>query len=171
MEESLDRAVRRTLRKKSSLAVLMIDVDHFKSLNDTFGHEAGDAALQSLGALLKGHFRAEDVVCRYGGEEFTVIMPEASKQSAEQRANALCEAAKQMVVQHRGQPLRSISLSIGIAAFGEHGESGESLISSADTALYAAKTAGRDRVVVAKIPENQSPGWAKQSLNLPSSGR
>jgi diguanylate cyclase (GGDEF)-like protein len=153
MEESLDRELRRVQRKNSSLVVMMIDVDHFKSLNDMFGHEAGDAALRSLGVLLKGHFRGEDVVCRYGGEEFTVIMPETSTQAAQQRANALCESSKQMVVQHRGQPLRSISLSIGLAAFGEHATSAEPLLRAADSALYMAKKQGRDQVVIAEIPD------------------
>lgn len=93
MEESLDRQLKRAVRKNSSLAILMIDVDHFKSLNDTFGHEAGDAVLRSLGTLLKAQFRGEDIVCRYGGEEFTVILPEASIDVARQRSSALCEAS------------------------------------------------------------------------------
>jgi diguanylate cyclase (GGDEF)-like protein len=149
MEESLDRELKRAVRKSSSLAVLMIDVDHFKSFNDTFGHESGDAVLRCLGTLLKAQFRGEDIVCRYGGEEFTVILPEASTDVARQRSSALCESSKQMLVQHRGQPLRSISLSIGIAVFGEHGTSGDSLLRASDAALYRAKAQGRDQVVVA----------------------
>ena len=149
MEESLDRELRRALRRNSSLGVLMIDVDHFKNLNDTFGHEAGDAVLRSLGAMLKAHFRGEDVVCRYGGEEFTVILPDASREAANQRSSALCESTKQMLVQHRGQPLRAISLSIGVAIFGEHGTTADALIRAADSALYQAKERGRDQVVVA----------------------
>jgi diguanylate cyclase (GGDEF)-like protein len=149
MEESLDRELRRTVRKQSSLGILMIDIDHFKNLNDTFGHEAGDAVLRSLGTLLKGHFRGEDIVCRFGGEEFTVILPEASTSVARQRASELCEAVKQMLVQHRGQPLHSISLSIGVAVYGEQGTTADSLISAADSALYLAKKQGRDQVVVA----------------------
>jgi diguanylate cyclase (GGDEF)-like protein len=149
MEESLEREVRRSVRNASSLGILMIDVDHFKNLNDTFGHDAGDAVLRSLGSLLKAHFRAEDILCRYGGEEFTVILPEASAQIAFQRASSLCESAKQMLVQHRGQPLRSISLSIGLAIYGEHGTAADLLIRAADSALYCAKQEGRDRVVIA----------------------
>jgi diguanylate cyclase (GGDEF)-like protein len=149
MEESLDRELRRTIRKNSSLGVLMIDVDHFKKLNDSFGHEAGDAVLRSLGALLKTYFRGEDIVCRYGGEEFTVILPEALAEVARQRSIGLCEAAKQMLVEHRGQPLQSISLSIGVAIYGEHGTTADALVSAADSALYLAKKDGRDRVVVA----------------------
>jgi diguanylate cyclase (GGDEF)-like protein len=149
MEESLDRELRRTARKKSSLGVLMIDVDHFKKFNDTFGHEAGDVVLRSLGALLKTHFRAEDIVCRYGGEEFTAILPEALGDAAQQRSTELCKSAKQMLVQQRGQALPSISLSIGIAIYGEHGTTADALVRAADLALYIAKNEGRDRVVVA----------------------
>jgi diguanylate cyclase (GGDEF)-like protein len=155
MEESLTRELKRAVRRNSPLGILMIDVDHFKSLNDTFGHEAGDAALRSLGQLLQNGFRAEDIVCRYGGEEFTVILPESSREVAWQRSSELCAAAKQMVVQHRGQPLRSISLSIGIAIFGEHGMTVDSLISAADSALYLAKERGRDQVVLNDPPERE----------------
>ncbi len=156
MEESLDRELRRAARKNSSLSVLMIDVDHFKNLNDNFGHEAGDAALRTLGVLLKDHFRGEDIVCRYGGEEFTVILPETSREAARQRAAALCEASKHLLVQHRNQPLRSISLSIGVAISGEHGASADALIGAADSALYLAKMRGRDQVVVAEAKEGQN---------------
>jgi diguanylate cyclase (GGDEF)-like protein len=163
MEESLDRELKRAVRKSSSLAVLMIDVDHFKSFNDTFGHEAGDAVLRCLGTLLKAQFRGEDIVCRYGGEEFTVILPEASTDVARQRSSALCEASKQMLVQHRGQPLRSISLSIGVAVFGEHGTSADSLLRASDAALYLAKRQGRDQVVVAdSLGQNSHNSPAEQ---------
>jgi len=150
MEESLDREIKHAIRKKSTIGILMIDVDHFKNLNDTFGHEAGDAVLRSLGTLLKSHFRGEDIVCRYGGEEFTVILPEASTDVARQRSSELCEAVKQMLVQHRGQPLNPISLSVGVATYGEHGTSAEVLVRAADAALYLAKKQGRDQVVVAQ---------------------
>ena len=149
MEESFGRELRRAARKQSTLGVLMIDIDHFKNLNDTFGHEAGDAVLRSFGTLLQDHFRAEDIVCRYGGEEFTVILPEASLEGAQERSVDLCQAAKKMLVQHKGQMLRPISISIGLAVLGAHGTAAEELLSAADSALYAAKQQGRDRVVVA----------------------
>jgi diguanylate cyclase (GGDEF)-like protein len=156
LEESFNRELRRATRKQSALSILMIDVDHFKNLNDTFGHEAGDAVLRSLGTLLKEHFRAEDIVCRYGGEEFTVILPETDLEAAHQRSNELCQAAKQMLVQHRGETLRSISLSVGVAIFGEHGTTADSLLHAADAALYLAKKQGRDRVVIADRGEQLS---------------
>jgi diguanylate cyclase (GGDEF)-like protein len=161
MEESFDRELRRATRKQSTLGILMIDVDHFKSLNDTFGHEAGDAVLRSLGSFLQQHFRAEDIVCRYGGEEFTVILPETTLEAARHRATELCQAVKQMLVQHRGQVLRSISLSVGIAISGEHGSTADSLLHAADSALYLAKKQGRDRVVVDKKEQVKQvpPSW------------
>jgi diguanylate cyclase (GGDEF)-like protein len=149
MEESLDRELKRVSRKNSSLGVLMIDVDHFKILNDTFGHEAGDAVLRSLGSLLITHFREEDIVCRYGGAEFTVILPETSAEVVQKRSSDLCEAIKQMSVQHRGLPLRSVTLSIGVATYGEQRTTADSLLRAADSALYLAKKQGRNQVVVA----------------------
>jgi diguanylate cyclase (GGDEF)-like protein len=158
MEESLDRELKRASRKKSSLGVLMIDVDHFKNLNDTFGHEAGDAVLRSLGSLLKTHFRGEDIVCRYGGEEFTVILPETSREVAQKRSSELFEAIKQLSVQHQGQLLPSVSLSIGVAMYGEQGTTPDSLLRAADSALYLAKKRGRDQVVFASAVNEHAKG-------------
>lgn len=149
MEESLDRELRRATRNKSSLGVVMLDVDHFKRFNDTFGHEAGDSVLQALAVLFRTHFRGEDIVCRYGGEEFAFILPDASLEMSRQRTEQLREAAKQMIPQFRGQPLEPVTLSIGVASFPENGASGETLLRTADAALYRAKSQGRDQVVIA----------------------
>ena len=159
MEESLERELRRATRKKSGLGVMMLDVDHFKRFNDTYGHEAGDAVLRILGNLFLSHFRGDDIVCRYGGEEFTVILPEASPESCYQRAEQLRDAARQAVAQIHGQALDRVTLSIGIASFPEDGSSGEALLRAADSALYRAKQEGRDRVVRASVlkPEQPAP--------------
>jgi diguanylate cyclase (GGDEF)-like protein len=149
MEESFEQELRRAARKQSALGVLMIDIDLFKNLNDTLGHEAGDTVLRSFGALLKDHFRTEDIVCRYGGEEFTVILPETSLEATHERSLELCNATRQMLVQHKGQTLRPISISIGVAILGEHGTTSDTLLAAADSALYLAKKQGRDRVVIA----------------------
>ena len=148
MEESLDRELRRAKRKNSDVGVMMLDVDHFKTFNDTFGHEAGDAVLRSLGTLLREQFRGEDITCRYGGEEFTIILPDASSQITQQRAEQVREAAKRNLVQLRGQSLGPISLSVGVSSFPINGATGEALLRAADAALYRAKEAGRDRVMV-----------------------
>jgi diguanylate cyclase (GGDEF)-like protein len=149
MEESLDRELRRSMRKKSHLGVMMLDIDHFKRVNDTFGHEAGDAVLQTVANFLRSQLRGEDVVCRYGGEEFTLILPEASIEGTHQRAQQLREAVKRAIPSFRGQRLEAVNLSIGVAAFPENGTTGEELLRTADSALYQAKQQGRDRVVVA----------------------
>jgi len=151
MEESLDRELRRASRKKCSLGVMMLDVDHFKRFNDTFGHEAGDCVLRFLGNLLRSQFRAEDVVCRYGGEEFVVILPEASLEMTRERAIQLCNAAKESIIEFRGQTLERVSISIGVSCYPKNGTTGDSLLRAADAALYRAKAEGRDRAVVAQL--------------------
>ncbi len=149
MEESLERELRRAARKNCPLGVMMLDVDHFKRYNDTYGHEAGDSVLRALGNLFRTQFRGEDVVCRYGGEEFTIILPEASLEVTQLRAEQLRESAKQIVAQLRSQSLETVSLSIGVSSFPENGSTGEALLQAADAALYRAKEEGRDRVLVA----------------------
>jgi diguanylate cyclase (GGDEF)-like protein len=149
MEESLDRELRRSIRKEAPLAVMMIDVDHFKQFNDSFGHEAGDVLLQSLAQMFRSQLRAEDIACRYGGEEFTLILPEASLESAGERAQQLCRTARVTDVQYRGQILQRISISIGLACYPRHGSTREALLGAADAALYRAKDEGRDRVISA----------------------
>lgn len=149
MEESLTREIRRTERKQQPLSIIMIDVDHFKRFNDTFGHEAGDAVLRELGKFLKRYVRESDIACRYGGEELTLILPESSLEVTVARAEQIREGAKQLNVQHRRQSLGAITLSLGVACFPQHGLTGEAVIHAADAALYQAKAQGRDRVISA----------------------
>ena len=149
MEESLDRELSRAVRKNSPLSLMLIDVDYFKRFNDTFGHEAGDMVLRSLGSLLQTQLRREDITCRYGGEEFIVILPDAALDSTRQRGEQLREATKGLVTEFRGQALGKITLSIGVATFPQNGTTVEDLVEAADAALYQAKKQGRDRVVLA----------------------
>jgi diguanylate cyclase (GGDEF)-like protein len=149
MEESLDREVRRAARHRRELGVIMLDLDHFKSFNDTSGHEAGDTLLRGLAGLLQTRIRAEDIACRYGGEEFTVILPDASLDVTRQRAEQLRDRAQHLTVDYRGQLLGPLAISLGIAVFPQHGATGEELLRAADAALYRAKHEGRNRVVVA----------------------
>jgi len=150
MEESLELELRRASRNQRPLGVIMTDLDHFKHFNDTFGHEAGDTLLRELGALMQTNIRGEDIACRYGGEEFTLIMPEGSLEVTRQRADFLREAIKHLDIQHRGQPLGRITASMGVAVFPEHGRTGKGLLEAADSALYWSKNEGRDRVTTAK---------------------
>jgi diguanylate cyclase (GGDEF)-like protein len=149
LDETLRRELLRAERAKLPVAVIMLDVDHFKRFNDTYGHDAGDAVLRSLAGLMQKHARGGDILCRYGGEEFAMIMPEMSCAAAAQRAERLLEATRLLTVEHGGRPLGRVTLSAGVALFPDHGAEGPALLQAADSALYAAKKAGRDRVVVA----------------------
>jgi diguanylate cyclase (GGDEF)-like protein len=150
MEEALNQQLSRVTRQLHPLGLIMIDIDHFKNFNDTHGHAAGDALLRELGRLLQSHIRGGDVACRYGGEEFLLIMPDASLEAAHQRAVLLQQEAKKLRVQDAGQSLDGITLSLGVAIYPEHGRSIDSVLRAADAALYRAKQEGRDRVVVAE---------------------
>lgn len=148
MEESLERELRRAVRKQGYVGVMMVDVDHFKRFNDSFGHDAGDALLRELAKIFKSHFRGEDIVCRYGGEEFTIIMPDANLESTFERGEQLRKAASNAVAEYRGRPLDRVTLSIGVAAHPDKGSTVDSLLRAADSALYRAKEQGRDQVVL-----------------------
>ena len=151
MESALERELHRAHRRKSKLAVMMIDVDHFKAFNDTFGHEAGDAVLREVAECLRVTTRAEDVVCRFGGEEFIMILPETSAEVAGERAVLIRKRIGEIQMHFRGDPLRKISVSVGISLYPEVGTSGEDLIREADKALYSAKALGRDRIEINQV--------------------
>lgn len=142
----------RAKRAGEHLALLVIDVDHFKKFNDNFGHDAGDAVLQTLGRVLTKSVRTSDVACRYGGEEFLVILPDAVAQEALRRAEALRNDVRGTAVVQGGRRLERVTISVGVATFPEHGSDRESLIAVADDALRRAKAEGRDRVVGAAAP-------------------
>ena len=150
MEESLALELRRAVRNQRPLGVIMLDLDRFKHFNDSYGHDAGDTLLRELGTLLQTNIRGEDIACRYGGEEFTLILPEGSADVTQQRAEALREAIKHMDVLHRGRPLGRITASLGVAIFPEHGRTAEALLLAADAALYQSKDFGGDHVTTAK---------------------
>ncbi|MBV6895239.1 diguanylate cyclase [Xanthomonas euvesicatoria] len=128
------------------LSVLMLDVDHFKQFNDSQGHAGGDLLLAAVGELLLTRLRAEDVACRYGGEEFTVLLPEADGEEAMRVAEQIRSYIAALAVSDGARALPKVTASIGVASFPADGEQGASLIQKADAALYRAKHAGRNRV-------------------------
>ncbi len=150
-DKSLEREVNRAERKQQSVGILLIDIDHFKQFNDTFGHHVGDIVLRELGLFLKRQIRGSDIACRYGGEEFTLILPEASLDATMARAEQLREGVKHLNVQHHRQPLGAITISLGAACFPFHGLTGTAMLEAADAALYRAKKEGRDRCCTACI--------------------
>jgi diguanylate cyclase (GGDEF)-like protein/PAS domain S-box-containing protein len=153
LEESLERELQLAARKKQSVAVLFLDLDHFKRFNDTFGHDAGDMVLQSLADMFRKFFRGTDICCRYGGEEFAIVLPESSCQDAAIRADELRAAVKNLRLQYKGQTLGRLTVSAGIAVFPEHGSTCAELLKIADECLYESKARGRDIVTLA-LPQN-----------------
>jgi diguanylate cyclase (GGDEF)-like protein len=148
MEIALDRELRRAERQKKPVTVMMLDVDHFKKFNDTFGHEAGDMVLREVAETMRLFVRSDDIVCRYGGEEFVIILPELATEAAMERAEVLRRLIGEISLQHRGQTLRQITISIGVAVYPHHGDAPDILLRAADRALYEAKHQGRNRVVL-----------------------
>jgi diguanylate cyclase (GGDEF)-like protein/PAS domain S-box-containing protein len=145
LEVSLKREFARAAREKSSVAVVMLDVDHFKQFNDAHGHDAGDIALRQIARVLMENCRVADLPCRFGGEEFAVVMPGATRESTIVWAERLLEKVRGMRVVADGVALPRLTVSVGVALFPEHGVETAEVIGAADAALYAAKDAGRDR--------------------------
>jgi diguanylate cyclase (GGDEF)-like protein len=149
MEIALERELRRAIRQQKPVAVLMVDVDHFKNFNDTFGHEAGDNVLRQVAESLRQAVRSEDIVCRYGGEEFVAILPEMPIDGALERAEMVRHQVSEINLRFRGEELHEITVSVGVAMYPQHAEFAEQLLRASDRALYEAKHQGRNRVVVA----------------------
>jgi diguanylate cyclase (GGDEF)-like protein/PAS domain S-box-containing protein len=149
LEEFLTQEIARAQRKKHPIGVIMIDVDHFKRFNDTYGHEVGDYVLQVIGGILKENIRGADIPCRYGGEEMNVILPESSLEETATRAEQIRQAIAKLTLSYNRQLLGNLTISLGVASFPMHGVTGTALIQAADAALYRAKAAGRNQVIVA----------------------
>lgn len=150
MEESLAREARRAHRHHTAIGIIMLDIDFFKQVNDQYGHEVGDRVLQKLGLFFQQYTRGEDIACRYGGEEFLVILPEASLQTVVQRAEELRTNVKYLrVTTEEGTSLR-ITISAGLAVLPDHSAQVKDVVKIADNALYQAKHNGRDQVMVAE---------------------
>ncbi len=149
METTVERELRQAQRQDQSVGFIMIDLDHFKQFNDTYGHSAGDALLSSLGEFLSANIRGSDIACRYGGDEFVLILPQATLEDTTLRAENLREGLKRVTVNHRGMTLGPVTASVGISAYPDHAAAMDPLLSLADMALYKAKDDGRDRVNIA----------------------
>lgn len=148
LEETLEREMQRVSRAGKPLSVITLDVDHFKRFNDTFGHEAGDRVLEELATQMTNVARPGDVVCRFGGEEFMVILPEAATDTASARAEELRRRIESLELFHGGKSLGTVTISLGVATFPDHASRKEDLLRLADNALYEAKKRGRNQVAV-----------------------
>lgn len=149
LDEVLSQEVSRARRHDTNFGVMMIDIDHFKRINDEYGHDAGDAALVKISDLFKNYLRNEDIACRYGGEEFTLIMPESNAASFQERAHELCKLVRETKFMYKNNTSINITVSIGLASFPDYSDEIDFVIKAADTALYQAKHAGRNQVVLA----------------------
>jgi diguanylate cyclase (GGDEF)-like protein len=150
MEETLARELLRAARKTSMLGIIMLDVDHFKRFNDRYGHGAGDLLLREMGKTLRTQIRGGDIVCRYGGEEFLLILPEASLETTRARAESVRQSVAALHLLYESLPLDPVTISLGVAVYPQHGDTADLLVRTADTALYQAKANGRNQVVVAE---------------------
>jgi diguanylate cyclase (GGDEF)-like protein len=149
MEEILALEIIRAVRKEYPIGIIMVDIDHFKQFNDIHGHAAGDAVISQTGDFLRKCVRASDAACRYGGEEFVFILPEASQKITQRRAESMREEIRNLQIPFQDQILETVTLSIGVAVFPMNGATGEAILRAADAALYQAKDAGRNCVIVA----------------------
>ena len=158
LQETLGREIHRAQRQETTLGVVMLDVDNFKIFNDTYGHEAGDRLLAVLGRYLRECIRAEDIACRYGGEEFTLILPDVRPEILKERAETIRAGASNLEVLHQGKLLGGITVSLGLSYFPKHGTVPETLLQAADAALYEAKRNGRNQVVMCGIQPEETTG-------------
>ena len=149
LTEALEREMQRAIRHRRPIGILMIDIDRFKDFNDKYGHVAGDEVLRKLSEFLRNHVRADDIACRYGGEEFLIIFPEMASEDSYERAEELRKGIADLRIVHGEQSL-SVHVSGGVAAYPEHGNTTEAVIQAADMAMLRAKREGRNRIIIAQ---------------------
>lgn len=141
----LQEEVIRAARYNTPLSISMVDIDHFKQVNDTYGHAAGDEALRTIAARLREQIRHPDTLGRYGGEEFLIVLPNSELNAAQEQASRLCAHIRTLQVEAAKQKSISLTVSIGVAQFKNGQEDWEQFLHRADTAMYAAKNSGRNR--------------------------
>ena len=167
MEETIEREYSRCKRTKENLGVLMLDIDHFKQYNDNHGHDVGDMIITEIASLLQSKLRDNDIACRYGGEEFILIMPGAPMDVLEKRAIQLNQDIRDLSITCKNEVFNNITVSVGAAAYPIHASYTGELIKAADTALYTAKNNGRDRVEIAeKLARRKNDKRAKTDSSV-----
>lgn len=157
LEEFLQHEILRAARKKNNIGIIMADLDYFKNFNDQYGHMAGDKLISDLGRFFKKRIRESDIACRYGGEEFVLVLPESPLKDTYKRAEEIREELKKIEFAFQGQYLGSLTISMGVATFPDNGSNFDELIRAADVAMYRAKQGGRDRVVVSDSVNLERP--------------
>ncbi|AUH73906.1 diguanylate cyclase [Legionella sainthelensi] len=163
LEDFLLKQIHQSERTKSPISLLMLDLDHFKKINDTYGHDAGDFALKELGKILQEDIRVGDIAARYGGEEFIVAFYNTDEKTIKTRAESIREAVSRLQIKYGAQPVGPITISIGVAVYPADGRTTTELIESADKALYFAKTNGKNRIVLYSEIENRKSSVNKKN--------
>jgi diguanylate cyclase (GGDEF)-like protein/PAS domain S-box-containing protein len=157
LDDTLPRELLYARRHKSNTSIAMLDIDHFKQFNDTFGHEAGDIMLRELGRVLLENVRRSDIVCRFGGDEFVLVLRNSQLEASRQHLEKICSLAKDLHISHGDQLLGTMTLSVGLVEAPEHDMTADEILHAADEALYTAKRAGRDHIVAGcDFVENQA---------------
>ncbi|ACB53063.1 unknown [Crocosphaera subtropica ATCC 51142] len=146
--EFLKKEIAKAQRYETEIGIILLDIDHFKQINDNYSHGLGDVVLEEFGEFLRDNIRESDIACRYGGEEFILIFPHASLDNTYQRAEALRRKIKRLHFRYQQHHLNSVTVSVGVANYPQHGLTGEEVVHHADLALYAAKDQGRNRTIV-----------------------
>jgi diguanylate cyclase (GGDEF)-like protein len=162
MEDALKRELHRADRSGRPASLIMIDIDHFKRFNDTFGHDAGDFVLTAIARVVLKNIRPSDLACRYGGEELAVLLPEANLENAAARAEKLRLAIRELSLSHRDQLLPAPTASFGVSEYPAHGASADDFVKAADRALYRAKSLGRDQVCMSRVSSGDASEAAKR---------
>lgn len=146
--DTLDREFILAQRHSQFLSIVLLDIDHFKSINDSYGHVIGDECLINLAQIMRKHFRKSDIICRYGGEEFLIVLPDSNTDLAAQRVEELRQLVANNVPVQSGMKKVKFTISSGIATFPVHGDNSAEIIRKADHAMYESKQAGRNRITV-----------------------
>ena len=154
--DAFERELHRARRASEQLGLLVMDIDHFKRINDTYGHAAGDEVLRCVARFMLGFVRAGDILCRLGGEEFVLLQSRAHAQAIVERADTLRREVSKLEIVHHGRRVGPVTLSIGISVFPQHGSSPGAMLHAADDALYRAKNSGRNRVLMALTDEEKA---------------
>ena len=150
LDEILESEFSRAARIHGPIEIVMADIDHFKRVNDSFGHDCGDEVLRVIAQFLREQLRKSDIVCRYGGEEFTIVMPGANLDEAHRRTASVCSASRHLKILYGERAVGPVTMSFGVAAFPQHGDAPAFVLKAADAALLRAKMEGRDQVIVAR---------------------
>ena len=168
LNDTLPRELNYARRQNTKTCIVMLDIDHFKQFNDTFGHEAGDLMLRELGRVLRENSRNSDIACRFGGEEFVLVLLDTSQEASRQHLDMICTQVKELQVRNSEQLLGTMTLSVGIVEASEDNLTAEELLIAADKAMYAAKHAGRDRIILfSELQKTGSETSSPISLNNP----